>query len=104
MKPSLPRIFIPLFFVIPFEQINAQKLAVVPYVSGINYPMDVKNCGDDRLFVADKAGLIRIINADGTLRPTPFLDFSSKVHVAAEDGLLGMAFRTNYKIDRKFSV
>jgi hypothetical protein len=92
MKSFLPAIFVVLFFLISFQQTDAQKLAVIPYVSGINYPIDVKNCGDDRLFIADKGGFIRIINADGTLRSAPFLDISSKMVAASEDGLMGIVF------------
>ena len=82
MKLSIPRIFPIFFFFIISLQTEAQKLAVVPYVSGINSPIDLKHCGDDRLFVADQGGLIRIIDADGTLRTTPFLDFTSEVSSA----------------------
>jgi glucose/arabinose dehydrogenase len=98
------KFFTPLLFVLLTQILNAQKLAVVPYVSGINSPIDVKHCGDDRMFVADRGGLIRVVNADGTLRPTPFLDISSKVHQAEEDGLLGLAFSPNYKTDGKFYI
>jgi len=80
----------------------SQKMAIEPYVTGLDIPMDVKNCGDNRLFVACQGGQIRVIDADGTLRPVPFLDISSKVHAAGEDGLLGMAFSPNYKTDGKF--
>ena len=66
-----------LFFV--SQQLVAQKLAVVPYVSGTVAPIDIQNCGDDRLFVVERGGRIRIINADGTLRATPFLDITSKI-------------------------
>ena len=105
MKLSIHLIFAIFFFFIVSLQIEAQKLAVVPYVSGINSPIDVKHCGDDRLFIADKGGLIRIINADGTLRPTPFLDISSKISSGTtEEGFLGMAFSPNYKTDGKFYV
>ena len=93
-----------LFFV--SQQLVAQKLAVVPYVSGIVAPIDIQNCGDDRLFVVERGGRIRIINADGTLRPTPFLDITSKISSATEgeEGLLGLAFSPNYKSDGKFYV
>jgi glucose/arabinose dehydrogenase len=93
-----------LCFLLMIQYSNAQSIGIIPYVSGISSPIDVKNCGDDRLFVADKGGLVRIINADGTLRPIPFLDISSKVHQAPEDGLLGLAFSPNYKTDGKFYV
>ncbi|MEO8412926.1 MAG: PQQ-dependent sugar dehydrogenase [Ginsengibacter sp.] len=83
----------------------AQKLAAIPYVSGINSPIDLKNCGDDRLFVADRAGRIRVINADGTLRPAPFLNITSKISSNnSEEGFLGIAFSTGYKISGKFYV
>jgi len=109
MKSSLLQIFILFYFLFLSGKIFAQKLAVVPYssvpyVSGLNSPIDIKNCDDDRLFIADKGGLIRIINADGTLRPIPFLDFSSNVFEGSEDGFFGMAFSPNYKTDRKFYV
>jgi hypothetical protein len=98
--------FTPLIFIFFFliTTLKAQKLAVTPYVSGLTSPIDVTHCGDDRLFVEDKVGLIRVINSDGTLRPTAFLDISLKVHPAPEDGLLGLAFSPNYKTDGKFYV
>jgi glucose/arabinose dehydrogenase len=85
-------------------QAKAQKLALVPYASGINSPIDLENCGDSRMFVPGQDGIIHIINADGTLRPTPFLNISAKISAGPEDGLLGMAFSPNYKTDRKFYV
>jgi glucose/arabinose dehydrogenase len=104
MKLFLHRIFI-IFLIFIFKQADAQKLAAVPYVSGINLPIDLKHCGDDRLFVTDRAGRIRIINADGTLRTTPFLDITSKISSASgEEGFLGIAFSPDYKTDGKFYV
>lgn len=87
-------------------QSYGQKLAPIPLVSGINSPIDLKHCGDDRLFVADRAGKIRVINADGTLRPTPFLDITSKISSATsgEEGLLGFVFSPDYKTSGKFYV
>ena len=78
MKSFIHWILIAFCFFVP-QQIHAQKLAAIPYVSGINLPIDLKHCGDDRLFIADRAGRIRVINADGTLRPTPFLNITSKM-------------------------
>lgn len=84
------------------EKAISQKLAIEPYVTGFDYPIDVKNCGDNRLFVPCQDGRVWVINADGTLRPTPFLDISSKVLIGGEDGILGMAFSPNYKTNGKF--
>ena len=92
--------------VVLFQKINAQKLAAIAYVSGINAPIDIKNCGDERLFVAERGGRIRVVNSDGTLRATPFLDITSKISSATEgeEGFLGFAFSPDYKTDGKFYV
>lgn len=104
MKLFIHFIFISCLF-FASQQMIAQKLAAIPYVSGISAPIDLKNCGDDRLFVAERGGRIRVINADGTLRATPFLDITSKISsTASEEGFLGIAFSPNYKTDGKFYV
>lgn len=93
-------------FSFSFKKIVAQKLAANPIVSGLTLPIDLKNCGDDRLFVAERPGRIRVINADSTLRPTPFLDITAKVssYTNGEEGFLGIAFSPTYKTDGKFYV
>src|SRR5450432_4089574 len=104
MKLKIYWIFIS-FSVFVSVQSDAQKLAAIPYVSGINLPIDLKHCGDDRLFVADRAGRIRVINADGTLRVTPFLNITSKISsINSEEGFLGIVFRPDYKNSGKFYV
>jgi glucose/arabinose dehydrogenase len=59
--------------------------------------------GDARLFVVEQAGRIRIIEAGG-LRPTPFLDISSRVLSGGERGLLSMAFHPDYDSNGLFYV
>ncbi len=104
MKLFIHWIFISIIFFVS-QQIDAQKLAAIPYVSGITYPIDLKHCGDDRLFVAERAGRIRVINADGTLRTTPFLNIASKISsISSEEGFLSIAFSPNYKTSGKFYV
>src|SRR4029079_4221817 len=104
MKSFIHWILIAFCFFVP-QQIHAQKLAAIPYVSGINLPIDLKHCGDDRLFIADRAGRIRVIDADGTLRPTPFLNITSKISSTnSEEGFLGIAFSPAYKTSGKFYV
>jgi glucose/arabinose dehydrogenase len=51
--------------------------------------------GDNRLFVVEKGGVIRIAEG-GTVRPAPFLDISALVSQGSEQGLLGLAFHPNY--------
>ena len=60
--------------------------------------------GDDRLFVLEKAGAIRIITDDGVV-DDPFLDITALVGSSAlEQGLLGMAFHPDYESNGRFFV
>src|SRR5258706_9298446 len=47
--------------------------------------------GDSRLFIAQRAGRIRVVQG-GVLQTTPFLNISSRVTVNGEAGLLSFAF------------
>ena len=63
-----------------------------PIASGLAFPLDLTSPpDDDRLFVVEKGGTIRII-ADGAVLAEPFLDLSGRVAGRAEQGLLGLAF------------
>jgi hypothetical protein len=48
---------------------------------GLVSPVYATHAGDHsgRLFVVDQVGLIRIIDADGTLLPSPFLDLTTAI-------------------------
>ncbi|MEO8766127.1 MAG: PQQ-dependent sugar dehydrogenase, partial [Ginsengibacter sp.] len=96
-----------LFFLCAFCRTEGQKLGVVPYACCTtgDAAVDVKDCGDDRLFVLDRSGTIQIINPNGTFRPIPFLDISSKIFVGSdEETLVGLAFSPDYKTNGKFYV
>ena len=74
--------------------------AVVGFVTGVNTPlMMVQPPGDDRMFVIEQFGRIKIIK-DGKLRAEPFLDIRSKIvklhHDFDERGLLGIAFHPDF--------
>ncbi|MEW5756091.1 MAG: Ig-like domain-containing protein [Pseudomonadota bacterium] len=67
-----------------------------PLVTGLDNPVVITNAGDDRLFVAEKSGTIRIID-NGDLLPTPYLDLTNIVGSEyIEQGLLGIAFHPDY--------
>lgn len=63
------------------------------FASGFSEPTDIASAGDSRLFVTELAGLIRIVQADGVVLPTPFLDLQDKViRGVSEIGLMGLVF------------
>ena len=59
--------------------------------------------GDDRLFVLQQSGLIRIIR-NGQLLTTPFLDIRARLRSGGEQGLLGLAFHPLYDSNGLFYV
>ncbi len=62
--------------------------------------------GSKRLFIADEAGKIWIIGADGKKLDNPFIDLGGKIITLSpnydERGLLGMAFHPDFKSNGKF--
>jgi len=88
---------------------NAQLTTEV-FVTGIDRPVYLTHAGDGtgRLFVIEQEGQIRLINADGTLAATPFLDIDTKVTGGTsgndERGLLGLAFHPDYENNGLFYV
>ena len=96
--PIIALVFITLFS-------NAQDLETEPFVSGLNRPVNLKHAGDDRLFVVEQDGIIKIINSDGTINTTPFLDINGRVgSEESEQGLLGLAFHPDYATNGYFFV
>jgi len=70
-------------------------------------PTAVTNAGDgsERLFVVERGGRIWIVNRDGTVAPTPFLDIvPSVLSGGQEQGLLGLAFHPRYRVTGRFFV
>ena len=102
MKLSTSLILITQFY---FNFSYAQELELELFASNLDRPVNIKHAGDDRLFVVEQDGLIKIINANGTVESTPFLDIDSKVRsIGNEQGLLGLAFHPDYSINGYFFV
>jgi len=82
------------------------KLQLKPVVDGLDRPLFAGNAHDDsgRLFIIEKPGLIRILQA-GQLLPTPFLDIQERIKSSgSEQGLLGLAFAPDYAKSGYFFV
>jgi glucose/arabinose dehydrogenase len=73
-------------------------LTASPVESGFTQPVDIANAGDDRLFIVEQPGVIRIIDANGSKLDEPFLDINGIVdsETHSERGLLGLAFHPDY--------
>ena len=82
----------------------AQTIALETFASGFTSPVEITNAGDSRLFIVEKGGKIKILNADGTTNTTSFLDISSQVTTGSEQGLLGLAFHPNYSSNGLFFI
>jgi glucose/arabinose dehydrogenase len=77
---------------------------------GLTSPVYATHAGDrsGRLFIVDQAGTIRILDADGTLLPDPFLDLTGVIVAVNpffdERGVLGLAFHPDYRRNGRFFV
>lgn len=87
---------------------QAAKVKLEPFVTGVNAPLAmVQPEGDDRMFVVEQDGRIKIVR-DGQLLASPFLDLRHLIvdlyHDFDERGLLGLAFHPQFKDNGKFYV
>ncbi len=86
----------------------AQDLELQLFATGLDQPVNIKHAGDNRLFVVEQDGRIRIVAADGTVQTQPFLDINTRVvnlgGIGDERGLLGLAFHPDYITNGFFYV
>jgi glucose/arabinose dehydrogenase len=79
------------------------------YAEGLAEPVDIAFTGlpgDTRMFVVERDGRIKIVQSNGTVLATPFLDIDDRVMAEnyTEEGLLGLAFAPNYAESGHFYV
>ncbi len=100
--------FLPLCFLFSlcagkiFSQIN-----LVSFSTGYLAPVDIKNCGDDRMFIVEQRGTIQICDTDGVKNAQSFLDIRTRVKYVGggdERGLLGLAFAPDFLTSGYFYV
>lgn len=74
-------------------------------LDGLLQPVFLTHAGDGsgRLFVVEKEGRIRVVKS-GILLDSPFLDISDRVSTTYHQGLLGLAFPSNYVEEGSFFV
>lgn len=85
--------------------LNGQEINFQQYATGFVRPVDIQSMGDDRLFIVEQDGYIRIIENGGIVRTGYFLDINARVRSTGnEQGLLGLAFHPNYTTNGYFFV
>lgn len=77
----------------------------VPGVSGLAGLLGIKHAGDGsgRLFLVQQNGTVRIVDANGNLQTTPFVELGALVSTnASERGLLDIAFHPDFESNGRF--
>ena len=72
-------------------------LGLRPVATGLSGPVHITHAGDERLFIVEQPGRIRIVQ-QGSVVATPFLDIVSLVRSGGEQGLLSVAFHPAYHL------
>ena len=84
--------------------VQSQSFVLEEFATGLTSPVEITNANDSRLFVVQQNGIIKIIQPNGTVNATDFLNISSKVIFNGERGLLGLAFHPQYITNGYFFV
>ena len=102
----MKKLYFSLFAFVALAKMTAQPtLQLQSVATGFTKPVCLEHCGDDRKFVLEQDGKIKIINGCGQVLSTPFLDISGPVHSTGnEQGLLGLAFHRDYATNGYFFV
>lgn len=73
--------------------------------TGLTRVIDIAHCGDNRTFLALKAGRVMILQPNNTVVATPFLDITTQVNSGGnEQGMLGLTFDPDYAQNGRFYV
>jgi glucose/arabinose dehydrogenase len=89
---------------LPLALFAQPKIQLVNLATGFDLPLDLTHCGDSRLFVVERDGVIWVLDSLGNRLDT-FLNIDPRVNSAQnEQGLLGLAFHPNYAENGYFFV
>ena len=85
----------------PLEQVRLEQI-----FDGFRQPVDLAApTGDDRLFVVQRVGVIRILDENRTMLEPAFLDLTDQVLAGGiEQGMLGLDFHPEYAENGRFFV
>jgi glucose/arabinose dehydrogenase len=93
----------------PLAPTGGLGVSLVNFATGLDEPVAIAFApivSDTRMFVVERAGVIRIVQSNGAVLPTPFLDISNTVDSESygEMGMLGLAFQPDYATTGRFYV
>ncbi|WP_205697140.1 sorbosone dehydrogenase family protein [Conexibacter sp. SYSU D00693] len=72
---------------------DRRSFALREVARGLRQPNQlVARPGDDRLYVVEQRGVVRVLGAGGAVRDEPFLDLRARTRALGEQGLLSLAF------------
>lgn len=79
--------------------------SMLPFSPSLKSPVFLTHARDQsgRLFIVEQPGTIRILEK-GKLLKVPFLDIKERVLFGGEQGLLGLAFHPEYRLNGRFFV
>src|SRR5690606_41617268 len=100
----MKKLLLTFFIIFTSVFVFAQDIDIELFKSGFAEPCNIQHANDERRFVVEQGGRMMIIQGDGTVNTTPFLDISGQVSSGGERGLLGLAFHPDYANNGYFFV
>jgi glucose/arabinose dehydrogenase len=100
----MKKIYALIFFSFLFCIKGFTAISLVQFATGFSSPVDIKNAGDNRMFIVEQAGYIKMTDSAGNLYPSNFLDIHTRVISGGERGLLGLAFPPDFATSGYFYV
>jgi glucose/arabinose dehydrogenase/PKD repeat protein len=76
--------------------------AQLPLASGLHFPSTIAYRPDGVAYIAERAGTVRVLRADGTLAPGDAIDISDHVNNEGDHGLLGLAVDGQWSSGQRF--
>ncbi|TWT67846.1 carbohydrate-binding domain-containing protein [Crateriforma conspicua] len=77
---------------VPSVPLSNGQYVTSQLAAGFDTPIEVEQLADGRFLVAEQDGVVRLVNADGSVQSTPVLDIRSIVNSGTKDrGMIGFA-------------
>lgn len=84
-------------------EVSPPSIALIPMAAAESFVTDLRNAGDDRLFIVEQRGVVKLYKG-GQLLQAPFLDLRDVVLTGTTRGLLSLAFDPEYAQNGVFYV